>query len=373
MSSRRRSRRNTGRTNLGSSQSSSRLPAVGGNLSTSRSRRALPRPSTSSATTRPNVKRVSNGPAEPGQVYSRYDPRVKSSFKRDSSEWFELSAQHTWAIPKSYPVKRSTAADVKGLRADLPVKQQTIHRTQSDLRNTLSRLNQLDTAYDMDGDGEIDQTDVRLVKMLGLDADGVIDDDERQLAKRTLSKEFFDRHPGDLWMFAPEWKDGTSEENAQKLAAVPNFFETHNALKEKEHIWRLNSSEGMWGSLAGSHPLCNASLSARPDIQKRLQSVQQSRPSSRQRMRMEQASARSSGPSSGGPQQDFLRISDGGPNSPITTSARQPFPEPACSSPKGGSGVVSGRRSGRESRGSSRAESSECALSNLGKKEGWWK
>ena len=33
---------------------------------------------------------------------------------------------------------------------------------------------------------------------------------------------------------------------------MPKFFETHNALKEKEHIWRLNSSEGVRSSGSGS-------------------------------------------------------------------------------------------------------------------------
>ena len=100
------------------------------------------------------------------------------------------------------------------------------------------------------------------------------------------------------------------------------------------------------------------------------QPAQQSRPSSRQRMRMEQASARSSvrAPAPGALQQQPVQgISDTGPNSSATNGS---LPEPASFSPGGGSGLSSGRRSWREGRDSSRAESSECASSCLNRKWG---
>lgn len=93
-----------------------------------------------------------------------------------------------------------------------------------------------------DGDGWVSHEDLRLAKRFDFDGNGVIDPEERAIAKHVIAHEFFTANRNNLNLFGEQVAKCSVDENVQRLAGSVNFEHTLGRLKEAQEALHNSSS-----------------------------------------------------------------------------------------------------------------------------------
>jgi hypothetical protein len=109
-------------------------------------------------------------------------------------------------------------------------------------------------SYDIDGDGWVSQEDYRLAKRFDFDGNGVIDPDERMIAKHVIANEFFDQNKHQLREFGGEIAQSSVHENVAHLENSQLFEKNLRRLKAVEESLRSRGSTQMARCMAGDRP-----------------------------------------------------------------------------------------------------------------------
>lgn len=100
-------------------------------------------------------------------------------------------------------------------------------------------------SYDIDGDGSVSQEDYKLSKRFDFDGNGVIDPDEREVAKHVIAEEFFRNNSDHLNAFGEQFAQNSVIENTINLESAHCFERTLRHLKSIEEGYRSRSSKQM--------------------------------------------------------------------------------------------------------------------------------
>lgn len=96
-----------------------------------------------------------------------------------------------------------------------------------------------------DGDGWVSREDYFIAKRFDLDGNGIIDPDEKLVAKKIIAEEFFNAHMHHIHLFGKKYASKTLRENVNNLAKSAVFERTYNQLKATELKLRQGGSTEM--------------------------------------------------------------------------------------------------------------------------------
>lgn len=88
-------------------------------------------------------------------------------------------------------------------------------RTQSELRRQRKRAMMPHMSFDIDGDGEVSQLDLKLAKQFDANKNGMLDPKETHLGRQVIAKDFFEKHKKDYHLYGNDWS-GDPAENARR-------------------------------------------------------------------------------------------------------------------------------------------------------------
>ena len=135
-----------------------------------------------------------------------------------------------------YNAKRSKQAPLKSTFIDPEqVAKLNNHKSQKELRRTVKRSTIPHITYDIDGDGVVNQTDMRVARMIDVKGKGTLTWDEREEGQQLLAKRFLEYNKGQRWLkhVAPQFADKPVEEAALDVANAEDFARTMFMLNQK--------------------------------------------------------------------------------------------------------------------------------------------
>lgn len=113
-------------------------------------------------------------------------------------------------------------------------------------------------AIDVDGDGVIDDDEMKLHLRLQEATAASVDDNSRyhqQLeGRKMMARDFVARNEGRLWLFDASYKQKSPDAVVDEIAVSTAFSKDFNRLRAKERVLRLKSSAGVSGCLAQLEP-----------------------------------------------------------------------------------------------------------------------
>lgn len=126
--------------------------------------------------------------------------------------------------------------------------------------------------FDVDGDGQVDQYELKMAKYLknikveDMDGDGDIDDDDIRLArmargKKIMAKDFVEKLEAPLWMYDRKLRGTSMHKLMEDIVTAPDFPLKMNYLNGKERLFKISSSNLMKFSLRNPE---TSRMSARP-------------------------------------------------------------------------------------------------------------
>jgi hypothetical protein len=126
--------------------------------------------------------------------------------------------------------------------------------------------------FDVDGDGHIDENEMKIAKYLknvhveDMDGDGDIDEDDVRLArmargKQYLAEDFMDKIDAPLWMYDRKLRGVSRQDMVNSLVTTPDFPLKMSYLNGKERLFKISSSNLMKFSIMNPE---TSRLSARP-------------------------------------------------------------------------------------------------------------
>lgn len=101
-----------------------------------------------------------------------------------------------------------------------------------------------------DGDGWVSREDYFIAKRFDLDGNGIIDPDEKLVAKKIIAQEFFNTHMHHIHLFGAKYASRTLKENVHNLASSLIFERIYNKLKATELKLRQGGSSEMIEGMA---------------------------------------------------------------------------------------------------------------------------
>jgi len=122
-------------------------------------------------------------------------------------------------------------------------------KTKNSLMKKIRNINIPHESYDIDGDGVVDQDDMKFAKKFDVNGTGVLSAKEQLIGKRMLSEEFFSSNKKDLHLYSDEFLKNTEEDNVKNLTSSHAFTETFNAIKLKRQSLRNYSSERLFSCM----------------------------------------------------------------------------------------------------------------------------
>lgn len=96
-----------------------------------------------------------------------------------------------------------------------------------------------------DGDGWVSREDYFIAKRFDLDGNGIIDPDEKLVAKKIIAEEFFNAHMHHIHLFGKKYANRSLKENVNNLAKSAVFERTYNKLKATELKLKQGGSSEM--------------------------------------------------------------------------------------------------------------------------------
>ena len=123
------------------------------------------------------------------------------------------------------------------------------HKTRSDLLRTIKKGTLPHHTYDIDGDGIVNQSDLKVAREVDPQGKGVLDKEGTMQGKRRLAKKYLDYNHKERWFkhIAPNIHAMSKEEAVEHIANQPAFERTMSALRLKE---RPGNGTGGRGSRA---------------------------------------------------------------------------------------------------------------------------
>jgi hypothetical protein len=132
-----------------------------------------------------------------------------------------------------YNPQRSKAAPLKSTFIDpRQVAKLKNHKTRKQLKRTIRRSTIPHITYDIDGDGVVNQTDMRIARQIDTTGKGTLTWDEREEGQKLLAKKFLEHNQGQRWLkhVAPQFANKPVDEAALDVANSDDFARTMFAL-----------------------------------------------------------------------------------------------------------------------------------------------
>eukprot|EP00946_MAST-07B_sp_MAST-7B-sp1_P004292 g4292.t1 len=110
------------------------------------------------------------------------------------------------------------------------------HRTRSDLMQTCKTATVPHISYDIDGDGVVNQDDLKIARMVDPQGLGVLDKERTFEGKKLLARKYLDHNQNERWFkhVAPDIAAMSREEAVNYLATTEDFAKTMFQLRLKE-------------------------------------------------------------------------------------------------------------------------------------------